>query len=81
METNEKKCPHCGKKMKQQKMGSNHSGTQRFLCGWCGKTYTPEPKTREYSEEIKEQALKMYYSGVSANQVGKAFNMNKGNVL
>ena len=23
----------------------------------------------------------MYYSGVSANQVGKIFNMNKGNVI
>ena len=36
---------------------------------------------REYPEEIRKQAIKMYYSGVSANQVGKMFHMNKGNVI
>ena len=32
-----------------------------------------------YPEEVKEQAI--YYSGLSARQVGKMFGMNKANVL
>ncbi len=34
-----------------------------------------------YPEEVKEQAIKAYYSGLSARQVGKMFGMNKANVL
>lgn len=81
MEKQEKKCPYCGETSRQRKMGFNRSGTQRYVCGHCGKTYTPIPKGRTYSEEIREQAIKVYYSGVSANQVGKIFNMNKANVI
>lgn len=40
-------------------MGFNRSGTQRYVCGHCGKTYTPIPKGRTYSEEIREQAIKV----------------------
>ena len=79
MEKKEKKCPKCGATTKQRKMGFTRSGTQRYICGHCKKTYTPEAKRREYPEEIRKQAIKMYYSGVSANQVGKMFHMNKGN--
>ena len=81
MEKKEKKCPKCGATTKQRKMGFTRSGTQRYICGHCKKTYTPEAKRREYPEEIRKQAIKMYYSGVSANQVGKMFHMNKGNVI
>ena len=75
------KCPCCGETSKQRKMGFTRYGTQRYVCGHCKKTYTPNAKRREYPEEIRRQAIKMYYSGVSANQVGKIFNMNKGNVI
>jgi hypothetical protein len=34
-----------------------------------------------YPEEVKEQAIKAYYSGLSARQDGKMFGMNKANVL
>ena len=34
-----------------------------------------------YPEEVKEQAIKAYYSCLSARQVGKMFGMNKANVL
>ncbi len=36
--------------------------------------------TREYSEEIKEQAIKTYYSGTSGRGVGKIFGFSKANV-
>ena len=81
MKTKERKCPCYGETSKQMKMGFTRYGTQRYVCGHCKKTYTPDAKQHEYPEEIRRQAKKMYYSGVSANQVGKIFNMNKGNVL
>ena len=43
-------------------------------------SYTIDPKQREYSEETKAMAMKMYYSGVSGRGVGKILGMNKANV-
>lgn len=75
-----KKCPKCGKTENQIKAGFNKSGTQRCKCKECGISYTLNPKKHEYSEEIKEQAVKIYYSGVSGRGVGKIFGMSKANV-
>ena len=76
----EKECPRCKATNGQMKNGKNRSGTQQILCRHCKKTYTLEPKRHEYSEEIKEQALKTYYAGVSGRGVGKIFGMSKANV-
>jgi transposase-like protein len=76
----EKKCPVCGCQGKQVKKGFNRSGTQRCMCKECGATYTLDPKRHEYSEEIKEAAIKAYYSGASGRGVGHLFGMNKSNV-
>lgn len=43
--------------------------TQRYKCKECKKYYTLEPKKHKYSEETKELALKIYYSGISARGV------------
>ncbi len=75
-----RRCPKCGQIEKQVKSGYNRSGTQRCYCKECGVYYTVEPKKREYSEETKEQAIKMFYSGVSGRGVGNLLNMNKSNV-
>jgi len=75
-----RRCPHCGCQEKQIKKGTNRSGTQRCLCKTCNISYTLDPKQREYSEETKQLALKMYYSGVSGRGVGKVLGMSKANV-
>ena len=75
-----RKCPHCGKTEHQIKAGFNASGTQRYKCKECGKYYTLEPKKHEYSEETRELALKIYYSGVSARCVARILKMNKSNI-
>jgi transposase-like protein len=51
------------------------------MCMDCGITYTLEPKSRTYSEEIRQQAIKAYYSGVSGRGVGALFGMGKENVV
>ena len=76
----ERSCPRCGEAKKQYKKGYNHSGTQRCICNECGVSYTIDPKKREYPEDTKQQAIKMYYSGVSGRGVGKVLGFSKANV-
>ena len=75
-----RRCPKCGQIEKQIKKGRNRSGTQRCECLLCGTRYTLEPKIRAYSEEMREQAIKTYYSGVSGRGVGLLFGMGKENI-
>ena len=75
-----KKCPECGRIEGQVKNGHNRSGTQKCFCKYCKKSYTLEPKKHAYSEEIRQQAIKTYYSGVSGRGVGNLMGMNKANV-
>ena len=75
-----RKCPKCNKAENQINKGRNRSGTQRCQCKDCGIYYTLEPKSREYSEETRQLAIKMYYSGVSGRGVGNVLGMNKSNV-
>lgn len=53
---------------------------QRCRCKICGTRYTINSKSHEYPEEVRELAIKMYYSGVSGRGVGKALGMSKSNV-
>ena len=75
-----RQCPKCGEVGNQINGGYNRSGTQRCVCKNCNHKYTPSGKNREYSEEIRAQAIRAYYSGVSGRGVGKLFGMNKANV-
>jgi len=73
-------CPRCKIETGQMKNGKNRSGTQSYLCRYCKKAYTPEPKRVAYDEGIRNQAIKTYYAGVSGRGVGKIFGMSKANV-
>ncbi len=73
-------CPVCGSEANQTNYGKNRSGTQRCKCNLCNHTYTLEPKSHAYTEEVREKAIKTYYSGVSGRGVGALFGMNKSNV-
>ena len=80
MDKEERKCPYCGKTENQVNFGFNRSGTQRCRCQHCKKTYTLNPKSHEYSQEQRDLAIKMFYSGVSGRGVAKIFGMHKTNV-
>jgi transposase-like protein len=47
----------------------------------CKYKYTLNGKSREYPEEVRQQAIRTYYSGVSGRGVGKLLGMSKANVL
>jgi len=75
-----RQCPKCGSREEQISYGYNRCGTQKSKCKKCKTTYTLAPKTRAYSEEVREKAIKTYYSGVSGRGVGKLLKMSKANV-
>jgi transposase-like protein len=75
-----RRCPQCGRIEGQINKGFNRSGTQRCMCKECGIAYTKDPKRKEYPEETKRLAMKIYYSGVSGRGVGKVLGMSKANV-
>lgn len=75
-----RRCPKCGQAENQVNAGHNRSGTQRCICKYCNYKYTLDGKKRAYSEEIREQAIRAYYSGVSGRGVGKLLGMGKSNV-
>jgi transposase-like protein len=75
-----RRCPICDKSENQINSGKNRCGTQRCFCNECKKYYTLGAKTREYPEEIRKEALRVYYSGVSGRGVGKVLGFSKANV-
>ena len=55
------RCKNCGKETEQIKAGKTRAGSQKYKCKHCGKVYTPNPKERTYSEEIKKTGNKTVY--------------------
>ena len=75
-----RQCPKCKKTENQVNCGKNRSGTQRSKCKECNIHYTLEPKRRAYTEEVRTDAIKTYYSGVSGRGVGRLKGFSKANV-
>ena len=73
-------CPKCGSSHKQVKSGFTPSHSQRVTCGSCKKSYTHNPKSHAFPQEVRELAIKEYYAGASGRGVGKIHNMDKTNV-
>jgi transposase-like protein len=46
----------------------------------CGKAWTLNPKKKGYSQEIRDQAVKLHFAGASGRTVGKVLGMSKANV-
>jgi transposase-like protein len=78
---NKMTCPRCGASDRQNKHTANPSGSARFRCRRCGKTYTPQPTKYQYTEEERSQAIKSYYECKSGRAVGRLMKMDKSNVV
>ncbi|MCD8208858.1 MAG: transposase [Bacteroidales bacterium] len=72
--------PYCGKAENQIRHGKTASGTRRYMCLDCKKTYTIDPKRTRYFEETKTEAVEEYKSGISAREVARRHGMENGNV-
>ncbi|MCA9920915.1 MAG: IS1 family transposase [Anaerolineales bacterium] len=74
-------CPHCRQTNQQIKAGHNQSGSQRYICKWCGKTYTPIPKQRGYPVIIRKQAIQLYQEGHSYRAVARQMGIGTQSVI
>ena len=63
------------------KAGKPKAGTQKYKCKVYGKYYTAEGKKRGYSEESKNQAIKLYLEGNSGRAVGRILGIGKNMCL
>lgn len=63
-------CSHCGASS-LIKAGRNRSGTQRWQCRTCRRYTTVQPKEHGYSEETREQAVRLYLEGMSLRGTGR----------
>ena len=75
------RCERCKNEKEQIKAGKTKAGSQKYKCKVCGKVYTPKPKERNYSEEIKRQAIKLYMEGNSGRAVGRILGISKNTCL
>ena len=74
------KCPKCKSKAKQHKVGTTVAGSQRYRCYGCKHTYTPIQKPRGYSEELRQQALRMYVDGMNLRRIGRHLGIHHQSV-
>jgi transposase-like protein len=72
------KCPKCDGLV--VKSGKTEVGSQRVKCTVCGKRYTPNPKDKGYPQEVRDQAIKLHFGGMSGRQIGNILGMSKANV-
>lgn len=72
-------CPHCGATEGQVKAGKN-KGNQRYKCMPCQRRYTPVPRPRGYSDELRQQALQLHAQGVGIREVSRQLGVNPQSV-
>ena len=69
-------CPSCHARVGQLKAGRNHSGSQRYLCGACGKSYTPEPYRNGYPDELRKKVISMCLEGQTFRAIARKVGVN-----
>lgn len=74
-------CPHCLDIENQIKSGLNRTGSQRFECKLCQRTYTPEPNPLGYADDVRRQALKLYIEGNSFRRIARLLAVNHQSVI
>ena len=73
-------CPRCSSRTKQYKIGFNRSGSRKYRCATCKRTYTPEPNERGYPEALRLQAVRLYLEGTSLRSIGRILNVTHQSV-
>jgi transposase-like protein len=46
----------------------------------CGKKYTPEPKERGYSDDLRQRAIEMYVDGNNLRRIGRQLGVSPQSV-
>ena len=70
------RCPHCQTTEFQIKDGYNKSGSQRYRCKRCNRTYTPVPRHVGYPECIRQRAIGLYRVGMDFRAIARELGVN-----
>jgi transposase-like protein len=64
-------CSQCHKPARQVKAGHTSAGSQRYRCTECGHKYTPAPRGRGYSADLRLQAVREYADGGNLRRIAR----------
>ena len=73
-------CPHCQQSARVVRRGFNRCGTQRLLCRDCGKTWTPEGKSRTLSAEKEALIDKALGERLSQRAIARTLGVSRDTV-
>lgn len=73
-------CPYCQSRDEQVKNGLNPSGTQRYRCNRCQRSYTPQRKRYGYGPEVRERAIRLYVEGINLRRIARILGVNHQSV-
>jgi transposase-like protein len=73
-------CPYCRSSERQVKSGFNRTGSQRLQCQACRCQYTPEPLPLGYTDQTREQAIRLYLEGNGLRRIGRLLSDNHQSV-
>ena len=74
-------CIYCKCKKCVIKKGKTKAGSQRYICKNCGKTFILKSNGRNYDEEFKKEAIRLYFEGNSSRAVGRILKIGKETCL
>ena len=74
-------CIYCKCKNCVIKKGKTKAGSQRYICKNCGKTFILKSNGRNYDEEFKKEAIRLYFEGNSSRAVGRILKIGKETCL
>lgn len=63
------------------KAGRTKSGSQRYYCKVCQRTYTPNPKEQGYPDSLRRQAVKLVADGVNFRRTARQLGVNHQTVI
>lgn len=67
-------CPFCRHADRQVKAGLR-DGVQRYRCRHCNRRYSPAPKHRGIATDVRQQALELHATGLSAREIGRRLGL------
>ena len=74
-------CLTCTETTRQHKAGTNKSGSQRYECQHCHRTYTPKPKERGYDLALRKMALRRYVEAGNFRRIGRLLQVHHQSVV